>query len=79
MAPVVHGLEQKYMGRIGFVYIDISDERGDWLKSELGYRVQPHLILLDTNGAIVGEWVGATTEETLTLALEESLTDGGIP
>ena len=45
MAPVVHGLERDYAGKIGFVYLDIDDPTVAPLKQELGYRVQPHLLL----------------------------------
>ncbi len=65
MAPVVHGLEAKYSRQINFVYLDIDDPRTDPFKRQLGYRLQPHFILLDGEGAIVQQWIGVTPESDL--------------
>jgi len=58
MAPVVHGLEQKYAGQIRFVYLDIDDPETAPFKRQLGYRVQPHFFLLDGDGVVLREWLG---------------------
>lgn len=71
MAPVVHGLEQKYAGEIRFVYLDIDDPRTEPFKEQLGYRVQPHMFLLDGDGNVVREWLGLISEEELDAALFE--------
>jgi hypothetical protein len=73
MAPVVHGLEQQYAGRITFAYLDVDDPDATWLKEELGYRTQPHLLLLDSEGGVVKEWVGVTSENHLTVAFNALL------
>jgi hypothetical protein len=55
---VVHGLEVEYFDKINFVYLDIDDSRTDEFKRQLGYRVQPHLFLLDGDGNIIQQWLG---------------------
>ena len=42
MAPVVHGLEQLYRGRIDFLYLNIDDPRNDSAKRAFGFRATPH-------------------------------------
>lgn len=69
MAPVVHGLEQKYAGQINFVYLDIDDPETALFKRELGYRVQPHLFLLDGDGSVLREWLGFVDGAELNQAL----------
>jgi hypothetical protein len=58
MAPVVHGLEQRFSDRIDFAYLDIDDPRSDAFKRQFGFRVQPHIFLLDGSGEIIQQWVG---------------------
>jgi|TARA_B100001964_G_scaffold123820_1_gene137230 hypothetical protein len=79
MAPVVHGLERDYAGKIGFVYLDIDDPTVAPLKQELGYRVQPHLLLLDYEGNVVKQWVGLPSENNLTAAFDPLLAGKPIP
>lgn len=75
MAPVVHGLEQKYAGEVRFVYLDIDDPATEPFKGELGYRVQPHVFLLDGEGNVVREWLGLISEAELDAALQ-GIVDG---
>ena len=70
---MVHGLEQQYAGRITFAYLDIDDTDVTWLKEELGYRTQPHLLLLDSEGSVGEQWVGITSEIDLTVAFNALL------
>jgi len=63
MAPVVHGLEAKYAGQIDFVYLDIDDPKNAESKTKLGFRVQPHFLLLDANGQVIQEWFGPVEAE----------------
>lgn len=58
MAPVVHGLEQEYSGRITFAYLDIDDDATEPFKQRLGYAGQPHYFLVDATGAVVQDWRG---------------------
>jgi len=69
MAPVVHGLEQRWDGRVAFVYLDIDDPRTDEFKRQLGYLYQPHLFLLDGEGEILQQWVGFVEGAQLEAAL----------
>jgi hypothetical protein len=71
LAPVVHGLENKWGDRIRFVYLDIDDPRNDAFKSALGYFVQPHLFLLDGDGTILHHWLGLVDSEELEAAFEQ--------
>ena len=70
MAPVVHGLEQIYGDRIDFAYLDIEVPRNDSFKKQFGYRVQPHIFLLDGSGEITQQWVGLVSAEELGAALQ---------
>ena len=70
MAPVVHGLEQKYGDQIDFAYLDIEDPRTDEYKREFGFRAQPHIFLLDGSGEILQQWVGLVSAEELDAALQ---------
>lgn len=62
---MVHGLEQEYAGQIGFAFLDIDDPAGIWLEDKLGYRVQPHLLLLDSDGNVVKQWIGLVSKSDL--------------
>lgn len=67
---MVHRLEVEYYDTIDFVYLDIDDSRTDDFKRQLGYRVQPHLFLLDGNGNIVQQWLGIVPEADLRAVLD---------
>ncbi len=69
----MHGLEAKYSDRVNFVYLDIDDPRTEPFKKQLGYRVQPHIFLLDGKGNILGQWVGAVDAVTLEQAIQAAL------
>jgi hypothetical protein len=68
----VHGLEQQYGDTVNFVYLDIDDARTDDFKRQLGYRVQPHLFLLDANGQVIQQWLGLVGKDELEAALQAS-------
>ncbi len=62
MAPMVHGLEAKYYGKIKFTYLEISNpENKDFIKY-LDFQYRPSFYLLDGNGKILNKWVGAQTQ-----------------
>jgi len=71
MKPIVHGLEAKYGDRIQFTYLDIDDPNTGDLKHALGYRVQPHMFLLDEQGTVVQQWLGYVEGETLEAAFQD--------
>jgi len=66
----VHGLEQQYGDKVNFVYLDIDDSRNDSFKRQLGYRVQPHIFLLDANGQVIEQWLGLVSKDDLEAALK---------
>jgi len=63
MAPMVHGLEAKYFGKIKFSYLDADDPNTLDFQRALGFYYQPEIYLLDANGNLLQKWVGYTTEE----------------
>ena len=73
MAPMVHGLEAKYFGRVKFSYLDANDARTEGFQRALGFHYQPELYLLDANGNVLKKWVGFTSEGDLESAFAEAL------
>jgi len=65
MAPMVHGLEAKYFGKIKFSYLDADDPQTQEFQRTLGFRYQPELYLLDANGKVLKTWLGYTEQEDL--------------
>lgn len=62
MAPMVHGLEAKYFGKIIFTYLDADDPSTYDFQSALGFYYQPEVYFLDPNGIVLMKWVGFTSE-----------------
>lgn len=73
MAPVVHGLEADYAGRIDFRYLDIDDADTQPFKAALGYQGQPHFFLLDAEGRVVQQWRGSVAASELVTAFDRLL------
>jgi hypothetical protein len=63
MAPMVHGLEAKYFGRIKFNYLEISNPQNAYFINYLGFRLRPSFYLLDANGNILNQWIGYQTQD----------------
>jgi hypothetical protein len=63
MAPMVHGLEAKYFGRITFTYLDADDPATQDFQRTLGFYYQPEVYLLDGEGNVLRKWVGYTSQE----------------
>lgn len=63
MAPMVHGLEAQYAGKINFVYLDIDDPANQPAKREFGFSYQPEFYLLDGDGNVLQKWVGSVSQE----------------
>lgn len=63
MAPMVHGLEAQYAGRIKFTYLDADDARTQDFQRTLGFRYQPEFYLLDGQGSVLQKWVGFVSQE----------------
>jgi hypothetical protein len=66
----VHGLENTWGDQINFVYLDIDDPRTEPFKRQLGYRVQPHMFLLDGDGQLLDQWLGFVDAATLETAFQ---------
>lgn len=75
MRPVVHGLEDRYKDKIGFVYLDIDDRATEPLQQRLAFRGQPYYVLVDGAGATVSEWQGATPEGEFVAAFDRALAE----
>jgi hypothetical protein len=58
MAPVVHGLEVDYFGKIDFYYVDADDPATSELQRQLGFNYQPEFYLLDGSGNVIKKWIG---------------------
>ena len=64
MAPMVHGLEAEYFGKIKFSYLDADDPRTDGFQRALGFYYQPELYLLDADGNVLKKFIGLGAEFT---------------
>jgi hypothetical protein len=73
MAPMVHGLEAEYFGRIQFTYLDADDPRTRDFQQALGFYYQPEAYLLDVEGNVLQKWVGYTTEQQFEEAFAQYL------
>jgi thioredoxin-like negative regulator of GroEL len=73
MAPMVHGLEAKYFGKILFSYLDADDPQTADFQRTLGFYYQPEIYLLDAEGKVLEKWVGYTSQEQLETAFAEHL------
>lgn len=76
MAPVVHGLELKYLSQIEFIYLDAVDSSTSELRSILNYRSYPTFILLDGKGNEVKRWVGRVEQSDFIVVLDDMLAGG---
>lgn len=73
MAPLVHGLEDRYKEQMNFIYLDIDDPLTEDLKKQLGYKSQPHFFLLNKYGVVIQQWVGAVPVEVLNNAIAAAI------
>lgn len=73
MAPVVHGLEKQYAGRIDFLYLNIAVPRNDSAKRAFEFRATPHFFLVDARGAYQASMQGVVPEDSLRGALDRLL------
>ncbi len=73
MAPMVHGLEAEYYGRVKFSYLDADDPLTESFQRTLGFVYQPEFYLLDANGNVLKKLVGFTSENDFTNLFDEYL------
>ncbi len=79
MAPVVYELEQRYAGKIGFVYLATDDPAVTPWAEQMQFIARPHFFLLDAEGNIVDQWVGPVSKEQLIQALDAVLAEQTTP
>ena len=82
MAPVVHGLEDKYGSKINFVFLDIDDPNTQAFQEAFSYssRWRPYMVLLDSSGQVAaGPFIGYTEGPVLEQAIIDLLVQEGIP
>jgi len=65
MAPMVHGLEAEYSGKIKFSFLDADDPNTISFQRTLGFAYQPELYLLDADGNVLQKFIGFTDENQL--------------
>jgi thioredoxin-like negative regulator of GroEL len=73
MQPIVHGLEEKYRGRVTFVYLDIRDGRNAEAKVRFGYKATPHFFLLAADGRVLRAHIGLMSPKDLEAWLTTAL------
>jgi thioredoxin-related protein len=73
MAPMVHGLEAQYAGKIDFFYLDAGDPATQEYQKKFGFQYQPYFILLDGSGKEVKRWAGAVTKDEFETAFSAIL------
>lgn len=73
MAPIVHGLEAQYFGRINFVYLDASDSNTAEFQRTLGFFAQPEFYFLDGAGNVLFKWVGYVSADDFKSVFDQQL------
>ena len=63
MAPMVHGLEAEYYGKVKFSFLDADDPNTQTFQRALGFVYQPEFYLLDAEGNVLKKLVGFVREE----------------
>lgn len=63
MAPMVHGLEAEYFGKVKFSFLDADDPQTVVFQKELGFYAQPEFYFLDANGNLIKKLIGFISEE----------------
>ncbi len=66
MAPMVHGLEAEYSGKIKFSFLDADDPNTDAFQRTLGFTYQPEFYLLDADGNVLKKFIGFVSQEDFT-------------
>ena len=77
MAPVVHGLEADYAGKIEFVYLDTDDAATKVFADQLNSRGQPRFFLLDGGGNVVLQWSGSVGKADFVSAFDSLIAASG--
>lgn len=75
MAPVVHGLERAYAGRVDFIYLNVADPKNGDAKRRFGFVSTPHFFFLRADGTPVDTMRGVIPADSVQHALDR-LVDG---
>jgi thioredoxin-related protein len=73
MAPVVHGLEAEYFGKVKFAYLDADDLATQSFQRDLGFRVQPEFYLMDGQGQVIKKWFGYVSDDEFRAEFQKAL------
>jgi thioredoxin-like negative regulator of GroEL len=73
MAPMVHGLEATYFGKVKFAFLDADDPRTQEFQRVLGFRYQPEFYLLDANGNVLKKFIGSVSQTEFEAAFAQFL------
>jgi hypothetical protein len=73
MAPVVHGLEEQYKGRIDFLYLNVALPSSDSAKRAFGFRATPHFFFLSPSGTAMDSTRGVVAADSLRIRLDRLL------
>lgn len=79
MAPVVHGLEQQYQGRVDFLYLNIADSVNAEAKRALGFTATPHFFFLRADGSPTDTLQGVVPADSVRASLDRLLTSRSAP
>jgi len=71
MAPMVHGLEAEYSGKVKFSYLDADDSNTDQFQRTLGFAYQPEFYLLDADGNVLKKYIGFVSQEEFAAEFEK--------
>lgn len=69
MAPVVHGLEKEYAGRVDFIYLNVADPKNAEAKKRYGFVSTPHFFFLKSDGTPVRMLRGVVPKDSVVSAL----------
>ena len=73
MAPVVHGLEAEYFGKVNFAFLDADDSATQSFQRNLGFRVQPEFYLVDGQGQVIKKWFGYVSADEFRSEFQKAL------
>ena len=79
MAPVVHGLEKQYEGRVDFLYLNTADARNDSAKRALGFVATPHFFFVNAAARARDSMQGVVPADSVRAALDRLIGSGGSP
>jgi len=63
MAPMVHGLEAEYYGKVKFSFLDADDPNTFEFQRVLGFAYQPEFYVVDADGKVLKKLVGFVSED----------------